>query len=494
MRAAVFLDRDGTLIDDRGHLSDPEQVFFYPETVPALRLLQRDYLLFIVTHQSGIGKGILHPSDVVGVNQYVVAELARAGIRIEKVYCCPHERADNCACIKPKPYHLREAAAEFGIDLTRSFVIGDHPHDVELARNAGARGIYVLTGHGQKHRAELDPEGGYIICEDIIKAARHIAEGAGCAGQAAELSQAAEVIRRGGVVAMPTETVYGLAANAFDATAVARIFEVKKRPRFDPLIVHVADLEGAREVVSSFPDKARVLAERFWPGPLTLVLPKSARVPDIVSSGLPTVGLRMPDHQLAQALIRACGVPLAAPSANPFGRTSPTTAQHVRDQLGDEVDMVLDGGACRVGIESTIISLCEDEPALLRAGGTTVEEIEELIGPVRRCCNFAGRPVAPGQLPRHYAPRTPLVIRADISVLPERGRVGLLAFTPPKDAVAYAAVEVLAPGGSLREAAANLFAAMHRLDGLGLDLIVAEKIPDCGLGLAINDRLQRAVH
>lgn len=492
--SAVFLDRDGTLIEDRGNLRSPSQVEFFPDTVRALRLLQKNFRFFIVTNQSGIAEGTVQAAEVAQVNDHVVRHLARAGIRIERVYCCPHRRVDNCGCIKPNNYHLCMAAREFGIDLGKSFVVGDHPHDVELARNSGATGVYVLTGHGIKHRKDLPAD--TLVTPGIWEAAMLILERSGCAEPrrkpSTETKEAAAILKRGGVVAFPTETVYGLGANAFDAAAVARVFEVKGRPRFDPLIVHVSGLGQAKSLCADFPASARALARRFWPGPLTLVLAKTKRVPPIVTAGLPTVAVRMPDHPLALSLIREAGMPLAAPSANRFGRISPTTAEHVRRQLGLDVDLVLDGGPCRVGVESTILSLVEDEPSLLRAGGVAVEDIEALVGPVLRPQVDPDCPSAPGQCPQHYAPQTPLILRERFDCPPETVRAGLLAFRVPRDQDGFTAVEVLSPAGDLQEAAGNLFAALYRLDAMNLDVIVAERVPHRGLGLAINDRLGRA--
>lgn len=305
-----------------------------------------------------------------------------------------------------------------------------------------------------------------------------------------EIVNAAALIRAGKTVAFPTETVYGLGADAFNALAVARIFEIKGRPSFDPLIVHLADIGHFERVASSVPPLARKLAEKFWPGPLTLVLPKTAAVPDIVTSGLNTVGVRVPDHALARALIEAAGTPVAAPSANLFGRISPTTAQHVRDQLGASVDLILDGGPCRVGVESTIVSFAETRPIVLRLGGVTVEDIEAAIGRVDVFAGSSERPEAPGNLPLHYAPRTPLtLVGADTPAAGEK--VGYLAFQfAPKEKCG--AVEILSARGDLKEAAANLYGAMRRLDALELDAIWAESAPESGLGRAINDRLRRA--
>lgn len=311
-----------------------------------------------------------------------------------------------------------------------------------------------------------------------------------------EIAAAGAILRTGGIVGMPTETVYGLAASAYDARAVARVFEAKRRPSFDPLIVHIADLEDLDRVAAEVPEAARKVAARFWPGPLTMVFPKRPDIPDIVTSGLATVGVRFPDHPVARALIRAAGVPLAAPSANPFGYISPTTAAHVREQLGDAVDAILDGGPCRVGVESTILAWRDEGPVLLRAGGTPVEALEEVAGPI-------GRPAprmptapqdSPGQLPRHYSPHTVLSLTASPDDFPAGAKLGWMGLGRPDHPERYAAIESLSETGDLREAAARLFAAMHRLDALSLDAVLTRPVPDEGLGLAVNDRLRRAAY
>lgn len=318
----------------------------------------------------------------------------------------------------------------------------------------------------------------------------------------------AEIIKRGGVVAFPTETVYGLGADAFAPLAVARIFEVKKRPHFDPLIVHIASPDDLGRLVMDIPGPARELVSRFWPGPLTVVLPKRDDVPDIVTAGLPTVAVRMPRHAMALRLIELSGSPIAAPSANPFGYVSPTTAEHVREQLDDQVDLILDGGPCPVGVESTILSFSEERPVLLRPGGVPLEEIESVLGkveipPVEKQTPsapgswapgpWAPGPRAPGMLPKHYAPRTPIILATKNEIDSSRNRkAGLLAFREPAKGPAFLHIEVLSRNGDLREAAANLFAAIRRLDALNLDVIVAEAVPETGLGRAIMDRLRRA--
>lgn len=309
-----------------------------------------------------------------------------------------------------------------------------------------------------------------------------------------QMNRAAQVLKNGGLVAIPTETVYGLAANALDPHSVARIFAAKDRPFFDPLIVHLADVNWWPRVVSDFPPLAKQLAERFWPGPLTLILPKQPSVPDLVTSGLATVGIRVPDHPLTRQLLQLVNLPLAAPSANPFGRLSPTTAEHVRQQLGNRVDLILDGGPCRIGVESTIVQVTDNKATLLRPGGIPLEEIEAVIGPIDRPERRSGeKPMAPGMLDSHYAPRTPLRIVSEIPATPP-SRTGVLAMTDKAVPDGFAAVEVLSSGGNLVEAAANFFQALHRLDQSRLDLIVAVSFPDHGLGRALNDRLRRAAH
>ncbi len=309
------------------------------------------------------------------------------------------------------------------------------------------------------------------------------------------IERAASILQEGGLVALPTETVYGLGANALDPIAVARIFAAKERPFFDPLIVHVPDIDWMPRIVSEFPRVAVQLAERFWPGPLTLVLPKVPAIPDLVTSGLPNVGVRIPDHELTRQVLRLANVPVAAPSANPFGRLSPTTAEHVYQQLGLRVDAILDGGPCRVGIESTILQIDKHGVTLLRPGGISLEEIEALIGTVNLPESTVSKtPIAPGMLASHYAPRTPLKIVNEIPSSVESSRTGLLVLCNDTELQQFAKIELLSPTGSLVTAAANFFQALHRLDAAGLDEIIAVRFPDRGLGRALNDRLQRAEH
>ncbi len=307
------------------------------------------------------------------------------------------------------------------------------------------------------------------------------------------VKRAAAVIAGGGLVAFPTETVYGLGADALNPVAVARIFEVKNRPRFDPLIVHIADFTGLEMLVRDLGAVGRRLAEAFWPGPLTLVARKEDAVPDIVTAGLPTVAVRMPDHDVALELIRQAGTPVAAPSANPFGYLSPTDAAHVQEQLGEKVEMVLDGGQCSIGVESTIVQVDEGSVRLLRPGGLPLEEIEKITGPAVTSERSHDVPNSPGQWVHHYAPRTPVrIARSLLDIDPGGRRSGLLAFRDPVKPERFAHIEVLSPEGELTIAAARFFSCLHRLDKAGLDIIFAEAVPEIGLGRAIMNRLYKA--
>ncbi len=302
-----------------------------------------------------------------------------------------------------------------------------------------------------------------------------------------------ELLRAGDVVGMPTETVYGLAADALNPAALARIFEVKHRPLYDPLILHFADAESAFEVAARVPEAARLLARRFWPGPLTLVLEKTESVPDLATSGLPKVALRVPAHPIAQALLRAFGGPLAAPSANRFGRISPTDAQAVRAELGAAAPLILDGGPCAVGVESTVLEVREDGITLLRSGGISTEEIIALAGPVMRGAPVLDKPLAPGQLAHHYAPRKPLRRVMSLANVPRGEGAGVLAFGTVLESGDVVAIENLSPRGDLREAAARFFRALRTLDdNQRVTMLYALPVPAHGLGLAINERLERA--
>jgi len=307
------------------------------------------------------------------------------------------------------------------------------------------------------------------------------------------LNEAAAILQAGGLVAFPTETVYGLGANATDGIAVARIFAAKGRPAFNPLIVHVATMEEA-EKLAVFSDLARDIAAHFWPGPLTMILPrqKDCPVSDLATAGLPSIAIRMPGLQAARDLIEWTGLPLAAPSANASGTLSPTAATHVAESLGDKVDFILAGGACAVGLESTVLDLTGNAPVILRPGAILAEDVARVTGgEVGYDLGGHEAPKSPGQLLRHYAPATPIRLNAqDV----EEGEA-LLAFGPApflRKKLADNAYRNLSEAGDMHEAAANLFSALHALDTGQYKAIAVMNIPDTGLGVAINDRLRRA--
>ncbi len=310
-----------------------------------------------------------------------------------------------------------------------------------------------------------------------------------------DIAKAAELLKSDALVAIPTETVYGLAGNIYSEKAVNLIFETKQRPFFNPLIVHIPSIELLPNIVSYIPEKAKQLANAFWPGPLTLVLKKQPQIPDLITAGKDTVAVRIPNHPVTLALLQQLDFPLAAPSANPFSSISPTTAQHVNAYFEGKIKMVLDGGPCQKGIESTIIGFNNDDPIIYRLGSTPIEAIEAIVGPIEIKNNKEASPDAPGMLERHYAPSTPTILTDNISEALEfhKGkRIGILTFEQSimNDDIVFQIV--LSASQNLQEAASKLYDALHQLDKQKIDIIIAEKLPDEGLGRSINDRLKRA--
>lgn len=303
------------------------------------------------------------------------------------------------------------------------------------------------------------------------------------------LAKAASLLREGKLVAFPTETVYGLGGDATNDRAVASIYEAKGRPQFNPLIVHIADT-GDAEACVVWDDVAQLLSQSFWPGPLTLVLPRrqDCRISLLASAGLDTLAIRLPSHPIARDLIRAAGLPIAAPSANAFGKLSPTTPQHVLESLGNNVDLILDGGPASVGLESTVLDLTTSKPTILRHGGTTREQLEQVVGKVYESTSDSASPKSPGMLSSHYAPFLPLRLEAMDAADDE----ALLTFGPDAAVKGGAMRLNLSPAGDIQEAAANLFAMLRQLDQPHLRGIAVTPIPETGLGAAINDRLSRA--
>jgi L-threonylcarbamoyladenylate synthase len=309
-----------------------------------------------------------------------------------------------------------------------------------------------------------------------------------------DISVAVQLLRDERLVAIPTETVYGLAGNAMSIKAVSEIFQVKNRPYFDPMIIHTDDLSKIENLIHSIPEPLLELAKHFMPGPLTILAPRNSRIPDLVTSGSSKVAIRIPDHPLTLELLGALDFPLAAPSANPFGYISPTTAQHVLDQLEGSIPYILDGGPCTIGLESTIVDFIEGEVTILRKGGIPVEEIEKSIGKVKVISRSSSRPSAPGMLEHHYAPKIPLTIKSIREILPQfsTDKIGYLSFSDKNDLIPDDHQRVLSVSKNLVEAAQHFFSYLRELDQLKLDIIIAELVPEEGLGRAINDKLRRA--
>jgi len=309
------------------------------------------------------------------------------------------------------------------------------------------------------------------------------------------IKKAKLLLDNGKLVSIPTETVYGLAGNALNSNAVALIFKTKNRPSFDPLILHIKNIASLDNYVSYVPKKAKILMERLWPGPLTFLSPKKSIIPDLVTSGMPRVAVRIPNNPLTLDLLNSIDFPLVAPSANPFGYVSPTSAQHVDKQLGNKIEYILDGGKCEIGIESTIIGFENEElPTIHRLGGISKEKIESLIGKVSVQAHSTSNPKAPGMLKSHYSPGKKLII-GDLLKLQEKykgKRLGVISFQKKLNDIEMDNQQILSPSGNLSEAAQNLFSALRGLDKKDIDIIITEAVPDHGLGRAINDRLKRA--
>ncbi|RDV11939.1 threonylcarbamoyl-AMP synthase [Pontibacter diazotrophicus] len=309
------------------------------------------------------------------------------------------------------------------------------------------------------------------------------------------IQRASRLLSGGKLVAIPTETVYGLAANALDALAVEQIFSVKNRPHFNPLIIHIGSSNELIKYVTEVPAAAQRLIEKFWPGPLTLLLPKKENVPDIVTASLPHVAVRVPDHPLTLKLLQMLEFPLAAPSANPFCYISPTRPEHVQQQIGEKIPYILDGGPCDKGVESTIVGFENNKPVVFRLGAITPEEIEEVAGEVKVHKQTGRSLLSPGMLPYHYSPRTPLYLTDRVEELLEKygaAETGIITFHKTMDNLPQEHLAVLSPTANMSQAASNLYHSLHRLDGMNLKRIIAEKLPEKGLGKTINERLKKA--
>ncbi len=312
-----------------------------------------------------------------------------------------------------------------------------------------------------------------------------------------DLVKAADLLRQGEIVAIPTETVYGLAGNALDAATVSKIFAIKNRPSFNPLIIHTSHLEKIHPYVQSISAQAQRLAETFWPGPLTLLLYKTKIVPDLVTAGSDLVAVRIPRHPVTQQLLSSLDFPLAAPSANPFGYISPTRATHVEEQLGDKIPYILDGGPCEIGIESTIVGFEEDKVIVYRLGGVSIEALSKVVDEKNIIVSDSSKdqsPQAPGMLTSHYAPGKKVILGHLDDLIMQYGTddIGIISFKDYYPQVPQQRQCILSASGNLNEAAQCLFAALRKMDKLPIQCILAERVPSYGLGRAINDRLSRA--
>jgi L-threonylcarbamoyladenylate synthase len=312
-----------------------------------------------------------------------------------------------------------------------------------------------------------------------------------------DIQKAISILENEELVAIPTETVYGLGGNIFSEKAIQSIFETKQRPLFNPLIVHISGLDQLDKIVDEIPEKAKLLAEKFWPGSMTLVLKKNKNIPDLITAGKDTVAVRIPNHSTTLELLSKLSFPLAAPSANPFNNISPTKPEHVERYFKDKLKMVLDGGPCKNGIESTIIGFEAGEPIIYRLGALAIEEIEGTVGVVSVMNEKEKNPDAPGMLKKHYAPKTKTILTTAIDseiIIHASSRIGLLSFSKSYKTKLVAEEIMLSTSLNLQEAASNLYDAMHQLDHLNLDVIIVEKLPNYGLGKSMNDRLKRAAY
>lgn len=486
------MDRDGIINADTGILEHPDLICITPEGIDALRNLGRRHELFVFSRPDFGGKQI-SPREIAYINLSLDKLLRNSGVHILEWYICPRARTNQLGCIDSDPLFFKQTAEKYGFNLNRSFIISAHPHDFPATEALGIFSLFLLSGPSVTHLGKL-PEN-QLVFHSLEHAASWIGKHPiPIADLDRALTDGACSIKTGGLVAFPTETVYGLGADAFNHLAVARIFEVKKRPLHNPLIVHIAEIAQLEQLVEEVSPIALRLINRYWPGPLSLVFRKKRTVPDIVTAGQPTVAVRMPAHPMASELIRRSKTPIAAPSANAFGRTSATSAQHVLDQLQNVCDVLIDGGACRIGLESTVVSVTGTKPVLLRPGAIPIEDMETTANTsfIRKYIPpMENNLESPGMMNTHYQTATPMHIVEDCLPFAGRTDIGFLLFGETGDTFA-GPTQNLSPTSDLKEAAVNLFRAMRELDALGLKAIVSKLLPETGIGYAINDRLRKA--
>jgi len=491
-RAAVFLDRDAILDTNSGLTANQDFVRISPDVIGALRNLARRYFLFVFARPAFSEKQIA-PREIACLNLLLDQQFGSSSVDIRERHLCLDAQCNRIGCVDADPLFFMQAAEKHGLNLKRSFIVSTHPHDFPPAEALGIYGLFVLSEPGLTYLGKLPDD------RLVFYSLKHAASWIGMHPDPVNdlervLANGAGSIKAGGLVAFPTETVYGLGADAFNTHACARIFEVKKRPLHNPLIVHIARTIQLEQLVENVSPAALRLINRYWPGPLSLVFRKKNAVPDIVTAGQPTVAVRMPAHPLASELIRRSETPIAAPSANAFGRTSATSAQHVLDQLQNCCDALIDGGACRVGVESAVVSVTETKPVLLRPGAIPIEDMEATAGAAflrQSILSAENNLQSPGMMNAHYQTTTPLHIVDNVLPFARRKDIGFLLFGRTGSPFA-GPIQNLSPAGDLREAAVNLFRAMRELDALGLKAIVATLVPDTGIGYAINDRLRKA--
>ncbi|MGM0431555.1 MAG: L-threonylcarbamoyladenylate synthase [Spirochaetota bacterium] len=468
-RSAVFLDWDAVAFQQSQQaVAKGQEVSHSHRLVRELGRLSQHHLLCL-----------LCSGESVSESRDLLQQVRAAGIPYE----CWNQRWED--------ENLKTAADSLEVMPAKAILITNNILHAKHSLRAGFTVLYLLQGERSLQFDDLPAD--LLLFHTLTEAADWLeSHPKGQQSLHEAIKHGAGVIQHGGLTVFPTETVYGLGADALQPEAVAKIFSAKQRPFNDPLITHVASEQQVRMLVQQIPEKAERLMQAFWPGPLTLVMEKSSAVPDIVTAGNPTVAIRMPGNPIALELIQCSGTPIAAPSANTFGKTSPTTAHHVADQLEGAYEAIINGGACRVGVESTVLSLVTDPPTLLRPGGVTIENIEEIIGHIT--VTGSDEKIifdSPGMFPSHYAPKTPMIVTPEPQNYAHEPNIAVMLFGPPQTDYT-GKVYVLSARRDPAEAALQLYQTMRNIDREQLRLIVAEKLPSEGLGAAVNDRMNRA--
>ncbi len=496
---AVFLNGDGAITENLD-INFPDKIKSHSEIFDALKIISEyNFLIFIIANQRTTSGKFISKNELEKVPK-LIQQLNAKSIKIVEIFA--HDSNHNCEYRKSPTYFLRKAIEKYDINLKDSYIIGNHPSNFIMTQKYPIKSLYLLSGNGLKYRNEAEKTNAKIL-PDILSAAEFIQINENLQKiynnnneLEEKILQASLVIKNNGTVVMPTETVYGLAANAENRKAVEKIFSIKKRPSYDPLIVHISNFEMLNKIVLEIPAKAKILMENLWPGPLTIVLRKKQIIPDIVTANLPSVAVRMPMHPIALKLIEYSG-PIAAPSANLFSQLSPTRYSDISKEIIQNANFAINGGDCIKGLESTIISfLNEDKPQLLRAGSISVEKIERLIGKISIKKSSTQSSEAPGMQKKHYSPKTPIFIIKSPNDISDEKKIksALLSFKKisPKQVSQFKITKLLTSDCDFRKAAAQLYSTLAELDKLKLKAIYTILPKKKGLGLAIADRLIRA--